>query len=257
MRKVLVFQHVSNEILGTLNPLLKERGLRMRYVNFDRYPDVKPCIDKYNGLIVLGGAMGVYEADKYTHIKVEMKIIEDALKKGMPVLGICLGSQILAHVLGANVRKHQEKEIGWYNVHLTEKGQADPLLSHFKKTEKIFQLHGDTFDIPKTAEHLAYSELCQGQAFRYGKNAYGLQFHLEADKAMIQRWLKVPSHQEDLANSGGKFSEAKIVSDTEKYIEHSTKLSQEAFGKFIDLFGIEKRNQLLGSGHGKPQRPGA
>lgn len=92
MRKVLVFQHVSNEILGTLNPLLKSRGMRIRYINFDRSPDEAPSVDRYSGLVILGGHMGVYEADKYTHIKVEMQLIEKALKKNIPILGICLGS---------------------------------------------------------------------------------------------------------------------------------------------------------------------
>src|SRR4051812_26954694 len=101
MRKLIVFQHVAHEILGTLNPLLKEQGFRVRYINFERTPHAEPALDKYNGLVVLGGYMGVYEADKYTHIRVEMKRIEEALKRNIPVLGICLGSQILAHVLGS------------------------------------------------------------------------------------------------------------------------------------------------------------
>jgi len=255
MRKVVVFQHVSNEILGTLNPLLKLRGLRIRYVNFERNPEEQPSMDRYNGVIVLGGHMGVYEAEKYTHIKTEMKLLEKALAKGVPVLGICLGAQILAHVLGAEVRKSPEKEIGWCDVHLTDQGQKDPLLSHFQKKEKIFQLHGDTFDIPKSAEHLAFSDACQGQAFRYGTNAYGLQFHLEVDKAMIQRWLQVPANLQDLLNSNGKFSAEKIQQDTEQHLAHSVQLSEQTFGEFINLFKMKDRPVLLDSGHGKPRKP--
>src|SRR5262249_19570043 len=131
MRKVLVFQHVAHEILGTLNPLLKRQGFRIRYVNFDRHPDAHPSIEKYDGLVVLGGNMGVYESETYQHIKVEAKLIEEALKKEIPVLGICLGSQILAHVLGSNVRKNMEKEIGWYDLEFTEPGRQDLLFNHF------------------------------------------------------------------------------------------------------------------------------
>lgn len=255
MRKVLVFQHVSNEILGTLNPLLKLRGLRIRYVNFERNPNESPSLERYNGLIVLGGHMGVYEAEKYTHIKVEMQLLEKALAKGIPVLGICLGAQILAHVLGADVRKSETKEIGWTDIHLTEKGQEDPLLSHFQKTEKVFQLHGDTFEIPKSAEHLASSQACMGQAFRYGQNAYGLQFHLEVDKAMIQRWLQVPANLQELLQSDGKFSAEQIALETEKYLHSSLRLSEQTFTKFIDLFNLKDRPELIGSGHGKPTKP--
>lgn len=247
MRKVLVFQHVAHEILGTLNPLVKSRGLRARYVNFDRDPKANPSVQKYNGLIVLGGHMGVYEADKYTHIKVEMQLIEEALKKGIPVLGICLGAQILAHVLGADVRKSPEKEIGWYDIELTPEGQKDKLFDHFQKTERIFQMHGDTFDIPKSAVHLASSKVCPGQAFRYGDKVYGLQFHLEVDKAMIHRWLNNPVNQKDIEASNGQFSMDVIRQETEERIQHSMELSTQTFSKFIDLFALKERPVLLGS----------
>ncbi len=105
MRKIMVFQHVGHEPLGTLNPMLKSAGFNIRYVNFARHPDFVPSLDNYSGLIVLGGPMGVYEANEYAHLKVEMKAIEEALKKNMPVLGICLGAQLVASVLGGQVRE--------------------------------------------------------------------------------------------------------------------------------------------------------
>lgn len=247
MRKVLVFQHVANEILGTLNPALKQQGLRIRYVNFERDPNATPSIDKYNGLIVLGGYMGVYEADQYTHIKTEMKLIEEALKKDVPVLGICLGAQILAHVLGSEVRKAPEKEMGWYDIELTTAGENAPLLSHFKKTEKIFQMHGDTFDIPKSCEHLAQSKICPAQAFSYGRKVYGLQFHLEVDEAMILRWLNNPRNQQDIESSSGKVSAEQMKADTAKYLQNSLNLSQQTFRKFIDLFEMKERPIILKS----------
>jgi GMP synthase (glutamine-hydrolysing) len=249
MRKVLVFQHVAHKILGTLNPTLKERGLRMRYINFERTPDEHPSLEKYNGLIILGGHMGVYEAEKYTHIKVEMKLIEEALKKNIPILGICLGSQLLAHVLGAQVRKHAEKEIGWHDVELTDEGTKDLLFSHFNKTQKLFQLHGDTFDVPDSAIHLAKSKLCPSQAFRYGSKVYGLQFHLEVDTPMIHRWLDNPINQKDIEASNGKNSIEKIRNETDDFIDQSKDLSQKTFSKFIDLFELPKRPILLGSRH--------
>ncbi|MBP9679822.1 MAG: type 1 glutamine amidotransferase [Bacteriovorax sp.] len=251
MRKVLVFQHVAYKILGTLDPTLKEHGLRMRYVNFERNPEEHPSVEKYNGLIILGGHMGVYEADKYTHIKVEMKLIEEALKKNIPILGICLGSQLLAQVLGAQVRKHAEKEIGWHDVDLTLEGMNDPLFSHFNKTQKLFQLHGDTFDVPSSAVHLARSELCPSQAFRYGDKVYGLQFHLEVDSPMIHRWLDNPINQEDIKASKGKYSIEQIRCETDQYIDQSKNLSQKTFSKFIELFELPKRLIQLGARHDK------
>lgn len=251
MRKVLVFQHVAHEILGTLNPLLKQQGLRIRYVNFERNPDEQPSLEKYNGLIVLGGHMGVYEAEEYTHIKTEMKLIEAALKKGIPILGICLGAQILAHVLGADVRRSPQKEVGWCDIELTAEGQKDPLFSHFQKTERIFQMHGDTFDIPQSAVHLASSQACLGQAFRLNENVYGLQFHLEVDQAMILRWLKNPRNQEQMLKDCGSVTSEQIEQETQTRIQHSIDLSQKTFQKFIELFHLPERPVLLGSGHGK------
>jgi GMP synthase (glutamine-hydrolysing) len=247
MRKVLVFQHVANKILGTLNPTLKARGLNIRYVNYERTPDEHPSMQKYNGLIILGGHMGVYEADKYKHIRVEMQLIEEALKKDIPILGICLGAQLLAHVLGSNVRKNSEKEIGWYDIDLTQEGLKDPLLSHFKPTEKIFQLHGDTFDIPQSAVHLASSKVCPSQAFRYGEKVYGLQFHLEADEPMIHRWLDNPRNQEEMFSSHKDFSMEKIRQDTHENIAHSLELSKHCFEKFVGLFALKEKPLRLGA----------
>jgi len=241
MKKVLVFQHVAHKILGTLNPALKDRGLRLRYVNFERNPEEKPSIEKYHGLIILGGHMSVYEKDIYTHIKTEMQLIEEALKKDIPILGICLGAQLLAHVLGAPVTKAREKEIGWHDIKLTDAGLSDPLFSHFKATEKIFQLHGDTFALPQGHTHLASSAICEGQAFRYQDKVYGMQFHLEVDGPMIERWLNNPANLKDIENSQGKYSLEMIKKETAENIEKSLILSQATFQKFIDLFAIGEK----------------
>ncbi|MBL7666327.1 MAG: type 1 glutamine amidotransferase [Bacteriovoracaceae bacterium] len=247
MRKVLVFQHVAHKILGTLNPLMKQERLRVRYINFEREPEASPTLDKYSGLVILGGHMGVYEAHKYTHIKVEMRLIEEALKKEIPILGICLGSQILAHVLGSEVYQAPEKEIGWYDIELTSEGRQDPLFADFQQTEKIFQLHGDTFEIPKSCQHLATANGCTSQAFRYGDKAYGLQFHLEVDEPMILRWLDNPINQKEISRSNGKFSIEQIRAETSDRIGRSMELSRKTFMHFISLFGQKERRVLLGS----------
>jgi GMP synthase (glutamine-hydrolysing) len=253
MRNILVLQHVAHEILGTLNPLLKQHGLRIRYVNFHRDPNAQPSLDGYNGLIILGGPMGVYEQDKHPHLKIELKLIEEALKKNIPVLGICLGAQMLAHVLKADVKKGEHKELGWHDVHLKECASKDPLFEHFKSTEKIFQLHGDFFEIPKSTEHLAFSKIFDGQAFRYGQKAYGMQFHLEVDAAMVNRWLNVRAIKEDIDSTHGLVTNEKIQADTALFIERSLSLSEKTFLEFIKLFELPERPEVLDSGHGKPK----
>src|SRR5258706_612346 len=115
MKKLLVCQHVPHEILGTLNPLLKRAGFRIRYVNFARHPDAQPRLDGYDGLVILGGPMSVNDSHRLPHLSTEMKLIEAALQRNLPVLGICLGSQLIAKTLGANVYPNREKEIGCTN----------------------------------------------------------------------------------------------------------------------------------------------
>ena len=193
MRRLLVFQHVAHEILGNLDPLLRAAGFRIRYVNFGRQPEAQPDISRYHGLIVLGGPMNCDQHDRHPHLETETRLIRDAIDAGKPVLGICLGAQLIARALGAAVMRNPTKEIGWYELNPTEAGKQDPLFSHFEQTQMIFQWHGDTFDIPRDAVHLASSPDCTNQAFRYGDNVYGLQFHLEVDEPMILRWLHNPS----------------------------------------------------------------
>ncbi len=251
MKRILVLQHESYDALGTWSPLLKGRGKRIRFINFERTPDVQPSLDRCDGIVLLGGYMGVYESDSYSHLKVELKLIEEALKREVPILGICLGSQILASVLGASVRKHTEREMGWYDVELTDLGAADPVIGHFKRREKVFQSHGDIFDIPRSAEHLARSEICEGQAFRYGKNSYGLQFHLEVNRAIIDDWFEMPENREFFSGSAGKFSTEAIRRDTDLYLERSMNLSRETFRRFMEVLGTKPSRMRLGSGQGE------
>lgn len=247
MRRLLVFQHVPHEILGTLDPLLRDHGFRIRYVNFGRHPDAVPDLDRYHGLIVLGGPMNCDQVARHRHLATEVAAIQTAIRDGKPVLGICLGSQLLARALGAPVIRHHTREIGWYDVAPTEEGQADPLFRHFARSERIFQWHGDTFAIPHGAVHLATSEACAHQAFRFGHNVYGLQFHLEVDEPMIYRWLQAPPNRRELADLEGVIDPAAIARETPAYIPRSRALGDAVFGEFIRLFQGRHRRTVLPS----------
>lgn len=243
MPKLLIFQHVAHELLGTLDPLLRDHGFRNRYVNFGREPEAQPSLDGYHGIVVLGGPMNVDEVDDYPHIATEVRLLKDAVQREMPILGICLGAQLLAKALGAEVRPNGEKEIGWYDVAPTSAGREDPLFAHFEQSEKIFQWHGDTFDIPDGAVHLASASACANQAFRYGSNAYGFQFHLEVDPPMIERWLGVPGHQAEIAREEGRISPNRILEETTTHAERLRELSDNTFSRFIELFGDLRRRR--------------
>lgn len=247
MKKLLVLQHVAHELLGTLNPLLKRSGFRIRYVNFARHPEAEPSLEGYDGLIVLGGPMSVNDAIRLRHLTTELKLIEEAMRRDIPVLGICLGAQLIAKALGAAVYRNPEKEIGWYDVSPTDHASSDPLLMELQKTEKIFQWHGETFDIPKSTSHLAFSPLCANQAFRYGTKVYGFQFHMEVDAPMIHRWLKVVDNRIEISNLHGAEHIDFIYSETPRHIGRLGEISDRVFGAFIDLFGIEKKFRRLPS----------
>ena len=134
MRNLLVCQHVPYEPLGTLNPLLKREGYRIRYVNFGRHPDAEPTLDGYNGLVILGGPMSAMDTERHPHLAVEMNLVRAAVERDLPVLGICLGAQLIAKALGAEVRRADECEIGWYPLSVTEGAESDPVFGHFEES---------------------------------------------------------------------------------------------------------------------------
>lgn len=236
MKKLLVFQHVPHEDLGALRGLLNSAGIQSSTVSFWRNPDAAPGLDGYGGLVILGGPMGVYDADKYPHLATETKLIQRAIDKRLVVLGICLGSQLIASALGAAVYPSGVREIGWYDVLPTPDAKMDPLFRHLGPTEKVFQWHGDTFDLPKGAIHLASSPLCKHQAFRFGDTVYALQFHVEVDAAMIDSWLNIPDNQREIASLKGKIDTHTIRAETPRHIERLQKLSNQVFGEFVKLF---------------------
>jgi len=247
MAKVMVFQHVPAEPLGTLDPMLRNRGHRIRYVNFHRDPDAQPDISRYDALIILGGPQMPDQGKVYPHLNVEMRCIEEALKREIPVLGICLGAQLLAYTLGGAPRPMKEWEIGWYNLEPTHISAADPVFCALSQPHPVFQWHGYTFDLPPGAVHLARSADCENQAFRYGHNAYGLQCHLELDERLINRWLNLPEYRVDLETHGRHGNASDIQLQTHALIGQSARLSFEMFGQFLRPLGERRSRHVLPS----------
>ncbi len=245
--KILVFQHVPYEPLGTLDPLLKEAGFRIRYVNFGRDADQRPELDKYAALIVLGGPMNSDQIDTFPALATELEIIREAVDRDMCVLGICLGAQLLARALGGSVSRNPLREIGWYDVELTDAGTCDPVLSTFAPRQRVFQWHEDGIGLPPNAVHLARSPESDVQAFRYGDHAYGFQFHLEVDASLIERWLTVPDNQAVLRDELGRIDPNTIREQVSLHIDALQSQSQKTFSQWIDRFEFGKRRRTLPS----------
>lgn len=185
MPKILSVQNIQCETLGLLEQMFVHDGYHIEKVNTPN--DAVPTNALgYDAIVILGGPMAVY--DNLPYLQKEQELIRNAMKNDTPVLGICLGSQLIAQAGGGRVYKGKKKEIGWYDVYLTPASSNDIFRGFTDKMIRIFQWHGDTYDLPANAKILAYSDLYP-QAFRIG-SAVGIQFHFEADEPLIQTWMK-------------------------------------------------------------------
>ena len=183
--RVLAFRHVLFEGLGLIEPALQLRHIEVDYADLYQSGATMPDIGRYDALIFMGGPMSVN--DDLPFLRQEMAFIRRAIARRQPILGMCLGSQLIACAIGATVRRNSAKEIGWYPLQFTPATAGDRLFDGLSQ-ETIFHWHGETFDLPPGAELLASSDLCRNQAFRAGEQVYGLQFHLEVTPEMIADW---------------------------------------------------------------------
>ncbi len=180
MAKIYVLQHHPVENLGTIADALEGAALAWQYVRVNDGQPVPENMKGAGGLIIMGGPMGVYQTDRYPWLRDEMKLIEDAIKSNLPVLGVCLGAQILAAALGAKVERNPNgKEIGWHEIRLHASATDDRLMRDLPATMTPFHWHGDIFELPPGAVSLASSDKTPCQAFRNGDKVYGFQFHFE------------------------------------------------------------------------------
>ena len=187
MRECLAVRHVAFEDAGLLAGLVQERGFSLRYLEAGIEKIERDTLLSPDLVIVLGGPIGVYEKEHYPFLHGEIAAVRARLEAERPIVGICLGAQLMAYALGADVKPGPEKEIGWAPVELTEMGRRSVLAP--LQDVPVLHWHGDTFGLAEGAENLAKTRVCPHQAFRIGRHALGLQFHIEADPATIEQWL--------------------------------------------------------------------
>lgn len=228
-KHVYVFQNHGCEDLGTIASALKNAGIKPHYVRlFEREPVPKEMGDAA-GLIVMGGPQRTCELAGFPYLRKEIRLIEDALKRDRPILGVCLGSQLLAIALGASVYPGRKKEIGWNRVTLTDFASGDPLFTVMPKSFVGFHWHGDIFDLPRGSTLLASSALTAHQAFRHGKNAYGLLFHMEVTRPQVQTMVETLANE--LRDAGLNGSAIKLNANT--HLPQLQRIGQQVFSQWV------------------------
>ena len=233
----LVLRHTQVEGLGLLANALRELGVHHRYLDLPRGEPPPRDLRDVGGLIVLGGPMGAYEADKHKFLATETALIERLLTAGRPVLGICLGAQLIAQVLGARVYPGERREVGWAPVTLTPDGQNDPLFAGTgAPTLTVFHMHGDTYELPSDAHNLASSSLYEQQAFRWGELVYGFQFHLEFTETIIGRLVAETESREYITQAG--VDPQKLLAETPAGVRTAGEVAQRVFAGFFGLCGL-------------------
>lgn len=233
MPRVLVIQHVEPERPAMLGEVLRQGGCRIDVVHVYDGEAVPVDLGAHDALVVLGGPMSAGSDEDFGSRGGELALIADAVRHRRPMLGVCLGAQLLALVAGSSIRPGREAEIGWGSVRLTAAAARDRLFGGLDGEIPVLHWHGETFDLPVGAVHLAASASYEAQAFRLGDVAWGLQFHVEADRGAVERM--VSSFPEDAAAAPG--GGAAILAATDDALERMAAVREAVLGGFVELVG--------------------
>ncbi|UCG38560.1 MAG: type 1 glutamine amidotransferase [bacterium] len=225
---LIILKHVPHEGPGLLAEMMEGRGVPHRSIEIFE-EGVPLSAAGFTGIVSMGGPMSVN--DGHEGIEREKALLLEAIQRDLPVLGVCLGAQILASALGARVYPGEHPEVGWGEVELTPEGMDDPLFSGVEKVLPVLHWHQETFDLPEGALRLASSRLYPNQAFRWGKKAYGFQFHLEVDEEMVQEWTQ----REQAGGEGLTPDTAALEGRVRTCLGPVRFAGSMVFGRFLDL----------------------
>ena len=229
MKTALVLQHLEFENAGLIGNVLGKRGYELKKLDATCDDISAFPVNEADIVIILGGPIGVYDGERYPFINQELKLIEKSLKSEKPMVGVCLGAQLIASVLGAKVQPMGKKEIGFSSLQLTDEGEKSPLA--LISTTPVLHWHGDQFEIPEGAKRLAETGICPNQAFSY-ENILALQFHLEADLDYFEHWLV--GHAAELSQA--RIDPVNLRNEGKKYQGDLRTKAEKIFNLWCDDF---------------------
>lgn len=214
--KILILQHTPLDPPGVYADLLVQRGGEITVVELDAGEEI-PRLSGFDGLIAMGGPMSADDDARYPWLTTEKATIREAVEAGMPFWGACLGAQLLASSMGARVSRMAQPEIGFVPIDFNEAVLADHVFQGIATPFAAFQWHNDAFELPRGAVLLGGSKACANQVFRYGKGAYGVQFHLEATAEIVGRWTELPASRAALEQTLGEGASERLLGELHRH----------------------------------------
>ena len=228
MKPVLALRHIEIESLGFINNILEDAGVPVKEAHVDARETVPSDITAFSGIVLLGGPMSAN--DSLPWIEAELRLIRAADRAGLPLLGHCLGAQLIAKALGAEIHRNTVKEIGWFDV--TPSGDAASLVGQAEPFE-VFHWHGETFTIPEGARAILKSAHCENQGFVRG-NTWAFQCHMEVTADMLPRWTAA-YRDEILSPSASVQSEAEILKDAPRRAAAVQRIAAPLYDRWVGL----------------------
>ena len=230
--RVHFIQHVSFEHPGYLMEWAKEKQYAVTFTKI--FEGISfPQLNDFDLLIIMGGPMGIYEIQKFPWLKNEKLFIKKTIDAGKKVLGICLGSQLVAEALGSKVYPNKEKEIGWWPVKKSTNTTIDSFIKKFPEEFITFHWHGDTFDLPKESVRLFSTNICPNQGYLYGSHVAGLQFHPEVTPELVAAMIE--HEKEELVPGPFIQTETTIKNETPEWINQNKNFINEFVDSFLKL----------------------